>query len=73
MDLKEFGLHYAYTLKAWLDKFNESLTEIRSLGYDDHFIRKWTYYLSYCEAAFAMRNISVMQLVYSRPNNTNFL
>ena len=73
MDLKEFGLHYAYTLKAWLDKFNDSLPEIKSLGYDDQFIRKWTYYLCYCEAAFAMRNISVMQLVYSRPNNTNFL
>lgn len=73
VDLKEFGLHYAYTLRAWLDKFNERLAEIKNLGYDEQFIRKWTYYLCYCEAAFVMRNISVMQLVYSRPNNTNFL
>lgn len=73
VDLKEFGLHYAYTLRAWLDKFNERLDEVKLLGYDEQFIRKWTYYLCYCEAAFAMRNISVMQLVYSRPNNTNFL
>jgi len=73
VDLKEFGLHYANTLKVWLDRFNENLDEIKRLGYSDSFIRKWTYYLCYCEAAFAMRNISVMQLVYSRPNNTNLL
>ncbi|MGZ3901541.1 MAG: cyclopropane-fatty-acyl-phospholipid synthase, partial [Bacteroidia bacterium] len=40
------------------------------LGFDDYFIRKWNYYLCYCEAAFAMRNINVMQMVYTRPNNT---
>ena len=33
------------------------------------FIRKWNYYLKYCEAAFFQKNISVVQLVYSRPNN----
>ena len=27
------------------------------------------YYFSYCEAAFAMRNIAVLQMVYTRPNN----
>jgi hypothetical protein len=26
-------------------------------------------YLQYCEAAFASRNISVVQAVYTRPNN----
>ena len=38
-------------------------------GLDDAFIRKWNYYLQYCEAAFATRNISVVQAVYTRPNN----
>jgi len=42
------------------------------LGFDEKFIRKWNYYLSYCEAAFDMRNISVMQIVYTFPNNTEF-
>src|SRR6185312_9322826 len=69
MGLKEFGLHYAETLKIWREKFNEQLNEVKKLGFDDKFIRKWNYYLSYCEAAFAMRNIYVMQMVYSRPNN----
>lgn len=71
MGLKEFGQHYAKTLKIWREKFNEQLNEVKMLGFDDKFIRKWNYYLSYCEAAFAMRNIYVMQMVYARPNNTD--
>jgi cyclopropane-fatty-acyl-phospholipid synthase len=72
MNLKEMGLHYAKTLEIWKKKFNENLDEVRKLGFDEKFIRKWNYYLSYCEAAFAMRNISVMQMVYTFPNNTEF-
>jgi cyclopropane-fatty-acyl-phospholipid synthase len=70
VDLKDFGPDYARTLKLWYDAFNTNLAKVRSLGFDENFIRKWNYYLCYCEAAFAMRNINVMQLVYSRANNT---
>ena len=70
VDLKDIGLDYAKTLKLWHDAFSANLAKVRSLGFDERFIRKWNYYLCYCEAAFAMRNINVMHLVYSRPNNT---
>ena len=70
VDLKDLGLDYAKTLKLWFDAFNANLSKVKSLGFDDTFIRKWNYYLCYCEAAFATRNINVMQLVYVRPNNT---
>ncbi len=70
VDLKDIGLHYAHTLRTWYDNFNTQLKEVKDLGFDDVFIRKWNYYLCYCEAAFAMRNIHVMQMVYARPNNT---
>jgi cyclopropane-fatty-acyl-phospholipid synthase len=69
VDLKDIGQDYAQTLKAWFIKFNATLSEVKDLGFDETFIRKWNYYLCYCEAAFAMRNIHVMQLVYARPNN----
>lgn len=71
VDLKDFGLDYAHTLNVWAKNFNENLSEVKMVGFDDYFIRKWNYYLCYCEAAFAMRNINVMQMVYSRPNNIN--
>lgn len=71
VDLKDLGLDYARTLHLWFLEFNKSLDKVKSLGFDETFIRKWNYYLNYCEAAFSMRNINVMQLVYTRPNNTS--
>ena len=68
-DLKDLGLDYEKTLSIWNRNFNDQLDKARSLGFNDTFIRKWNYYLSYCEAAFAMRNITNVQLVYRRPNN----
>jgi cyclopropane-fatty-acyl-phospholipid synthase len=70
VDLKDIGLDYAHTLATWHKAFNSKLEEVKSLGFDENFIRKWNYYLCYCEAAFAMRNINVMQMIYTRPNNT---
>jgi len=69
VDLKDLGLHYAATLKIWFLHFNSRLEQVKAMGFDDRFIRKWNYYLCYCEAAFRMRNIHVMQLIYTRPNN----
>jgi cyclopropane-fatty-acyl-phospholipid synthase len=68
-DLADLGAGYAETLKRWRIAFNQHQQQVRTLGFDSLFIRKWNYYLSYCEAAFAMRNISVVQAVYTRPNN----
>ncbi|MBB2144023.1 methyltransferase domain-containing protein [Pedobacter sp. LMG 31464] len=70
VDLKDLGLDYAKTLKLWYIEFNHKINEVKALGFDERFIRKWNYYLNYCEAAFEMRNINVMQMVYARPNNT---
>jgi cyclopropane-fatty-acyl-phospholipid synthase len=70
VNLKDLGLDYAKTLQIWYDKFVQNEQAVKQLGFNDTFVRKWTYYLNYCEAAFAMRNINVMQITYARPNNT---
>ncbi|BAX80875.1 SAM-dependent methyltransferase [Labilibaculum antarcticum] len=70
--LEDMGKHYAKTLRMWRDTFNQKEKEVNALGFNNLFIRRWNYYLSYCEAAFDMRNINVMQLLYSRPNNLNY-
>ncbi len=70
VDLKDIGLDYATTLVKWAEQFNKNIAAVKNLGFDETFIRKWNYYFSYCEAAFTMRNINVMQMVYARPNNT---
>ena len=57
-------------MKRWRLTFNQHEPAVRALNFDMRFIRKWNYYLSYCEAAFALRNISVVQAIYTRPNNS---
>jgi cyclopropane-fatty-acyl-phospholipid synthase len=68
---EDLGASYTRTLSLWHDRFTARLAEVRGLGFDDRFIRKWSFYLQYCEAAFATRNISVVQAVYTRPNNAS--
>jgi cyclopropane-fatty-acyl-phospholipid synthase len=65
----DMGPDYAVTLRRWAEAFNQQADAVRALGFDERFRRKWNYYLAYCEAAFALRNISVVQTVHSRPNN----
>lgn len=68
-DLEDLGADYARTLSTWYDNFNAVREDVKRLGFDEPFVRSWNYYLKYCEAAFATRNISVVQAVYTRPNN----
>ena len=70
VDLKDMGLDYAKTISIWREQFNTSPpAPLLKQERGENFNRKWNYYLSYCEAAFAMRNINVMQMIYTRPNN----
>ncbi|MBV9493799.1 MAG: class I SAM-dependent methyltransferase [Acidobacteria bacterium] len=68
-DLSDFGSSYARTLQLWSDRFEQNLDQIRALGFDDAFLRKWRYYFAYCMAAFQMRHVSVVQMLLTRPNN----
>ncbi|MBS1953192.1 MAG: class I SAM-dependent methyltransferase [Cyanobacteria bacterium SZAS-4] len=67
--LQDFAESYAHTLRQWGERFNARLDEVHALGFDQKFIRKWNYYFSYCEAAFQTRECSVVQAIYTRPNN----
>ena len=67
-----FGADYAKTLCLWRDNFNQKLDEIHRLGFDETFIRLWNFYLMYCAAGFAERNIDVVQFTLShQPINTS--
>jgi len=70
LDYEDMAPHYAHTLRIWRSTFDSKQEAIRGLGFDDIFIRKWRYYLCFCEAAFGTRHLTVAQMVYSRPANT---
>lgn len=62
LDVFPFGQDYAITLEKWLLNFDRNIESVRALGYNDTFIRKWRFYLSYCMAMFRANRISVMQV-----------
>jgi cyclopropane-fatty-acyl-phospholipid synthase len=64
--VEEIGLNYAETLRRWRATFHERLAEVRALGYDDHFVRTWDFYLASCEAGFRTRALRDAQLVLER-------
>jgi cyclopropane-fatty-acyl-phospholipid synthase len=68
-DLEDFGSFYVQTLGNWHERFNAAKGSLFKLGFDERFMRTWNYYLKYCQAGFATRNISVVQAIYTRPNN----
>jgi cyclopropane-fatty-acyl-phospholipid synthase len=67
--MEEFTEDYAKTLALWREAFEQKLTDVRSLGFDEYFIRMWRMYLGYCEAAFVTRNINLVQIAFTRDQN----
>ena len=66
---EDFGLSYAYTLRAWRRRFMTRLHEVRAQGFDERFIRLWEFYLAYCEGGFLERSIGVSHLLMARPGH----
>jgi cyclopropane-fatty-acyl-phospholipid synthase len=57
----EFGQDYAKTLAEWESNFTRVEQEVRSLGFDNTFIRMWRFYLKYCQGGFESGKLGVSQ------------
>ena len=66
VDVFNYGLSYAKTLKIWLENFDKKYKEIKKLGYQDDFIRLWRCYLAFCSAGFAEKRTGVMQVEFEK-------
>ena len=62
-----FGQDYAETCRRWRVDFLAQRAQVLANGFDTRFIRIWEFYLAYCEAAFAQRNIDVVQYTLRKP------
>ncbi len=69
VNLEDIGPSYALTLNHWRQRFMASLEQVRTLGYDERFIRMWEFYLCYCEGGFVERSIGDVHLLLARPGN----
>jgi cyclopropane-fatty-acyl-phospholipid synthase len=64
--LDDIGPHYATTLAAWRSNFMANARAVRALGYPQTFMRMWEFYLCYCEAGFAERQLGDVQMLLAR-------
>lgn len=62
-----FGADYAETLRRWRERFLAQRAQILQQGFDERFVHIWEFYLAYCEAAFTMGDIDVVQYTLVKP------
>ncbi|EIM25667.1 SAM-dependent methyltransferase [Microvirga lotononidis] len=67
-DIEILRLHYAYTLKAWRERFMAHREEVLRL-YDERFCRMWECYLAMSESAFRWQDAVVFQVQLARRND----
>ncbi|HKW95486.1 MAG TPA: cyclopropane-fatty-acyl-phospholipid synthase family protein [Methylomirabilota bacterium] len=56
-----FGQDYARTMDEAWKRFHENLADVRKLGYDDEFIRKWEFFIAGWYGMFKSGQYNVMQ------------
>jgi cyclopropane-fatty-acyl-phospholipid synthase len=65
--LSDLTPHYGETLRRWRREFRRNRERIRSLGYEERFLRLWEFYLCYCEGGFDERFTGNNHLLFGRP------
>ena len=68
-DIETLRLHYAYTLRHWLERTRKAKDKIVAL-YDERFFRMWEFYLAGGVVAFESGSMCNYQLQYVRDRNT---
>ena len=60
-DIEFLGPHYAETLRAWWNKFQQNRDKIKAL-YDERFCRMWEFYLAGSEVSFRHMGMTLFQI-----------
>lgn len=68
LDVENLRLHYAQTLRHWLERYEANLEAVRRL-FDESFVRAWRLYLAGSIASFATGHLQLFQVVFSRATN----
>jgi cyclopropane-fatty-acyl-phospholipid synthase len=61
--VKDIGSSYPLTLRAWRANLERNWDKALGLGMSEQFLRLWSFYLSYCEAAFLEGHVSDVQVL----------
>ena len=70
LDIENLRLHYAETLRHWLNRFEES-ADLVADQFDDRFVRMWRLYLAGSVAAFESGYLQLFQIVFANRSSNN--
>lgn len=70
LDVENLRLHYAATLRHWLQRFEENEETVRA-RFDEAFVRAWRLYLYGSLAAFTTGELQLFQVLFSRATCNN--
>jgi len=65
LDVENLRLHYAQTLRHWLERFERNAGTIEDM-FDPFFVRAWRLYLAGSIAAFTTGSLQLFQVVFAR-------
>ena len=70
LDLENLRLHYAQTLRHWLERFEDSVEHVRRKN-GERFVRMWRNYLAGSVAAFESGYLQLFQVVFAKGMSNN--
>jgi cyclopropane-fatty-acyl-phospholipid synthase len=70
LDVENIRLHYAMTLRHWLERFEAARSAITTM-FDEHFVRMWRLYLAGSIAAFETGTLQLFQVVFTTQENND--
>lgn len=69
LDVENIRLHYAQTLRGWLERFERNVDRVRAM-FDEPFVRAWRLYLVGSIAAFEHGKLQLFQVLFA-PSGMN--
>ena len=68
LDVENLRLHYAETLRHWLERYEQSVEAVRE-QFDERFVRMWRLYLAGSISAFETGWLQLYQVVFNRASS----
>ena len=65
LDVENLRLHYAETLRQWMERYESAVPTIARM-FDERFVRMWRLYLAGSIAAFEAGGLQLFQIVFAR-------
>jgi cyclopropane-fatty-acyl-phospholipid synthase len=70
LDVENLRLHYALTLRHWLERYEARTAEVRAM-FDESFVRMWRLYLAGSIAAFETGTLQLFQVLVTTQSNND--